>query len=65
MRMLLGCEVIGAGNKVNGNIHVIKDAESVMVRYVLLLTKEARMPIRGHVEPAMASGMAVLRSGAA
>lgn len=62
MRMLLGCEVVGQGNRVSGNIHVIKDVDSVMVRYVLLFTKEAKMPIRGHVEPAMASGMAALRS---
>jgi hypothetical protein len=64
MRMLLGCEVVGSGNKVSGNIHVITDADIVMVRYVLLFTKDAKMPIRGHVEPAMASGMKVLRSGA-
>ncbi|OSS48037.1 hypothetical protein B5807_06525 [Epicoccum nigrum] len=64
MRMLLGCDVVGSGNKVSGNIHVISDADIVMVRYVLLFTKDARMPIRGHVEPAMASGMKVLRSGA-
>lgn len=64
MRMLLGCEVVGSGNKVSGNIHVIPDADIVMVRYILLFTKDAKMPIRGHVEPAMASGMKVLRSGA-
>jgi hypothetical protein len=66
MKMLLGCEVVGSGNRVSGNIHVVKeqDTENVMVRYVLLFTREARMPIRGHVEPAMASGMKALRSGA-
>ncbi|KAJ4320889.1 GID complex subunit containing RING finger motif [Neodidymelliopsis sp. IMI 364377] len=64
MRMVLGCEVIGPGNLVSGNIHLVNDVESVMVRYVLLFTKDARMPIRGHVEPAMASGMRALRSGA-
>ncbi|KZM24583.1 GID complex subunit containing RING finger motif [Ascochyta rabiei] len=64
MRLLLGCEVVGGGNKVNGNIHVVEDVESVMVRYILLFTREARVPIRGHIEPAMASGMKALRSGA-
>lgn len=66
MKMLLGCEVVGSGNRVSGNIHVVKeqDAASVMVRYVLLFTREARVPIRGHIEPAMASGMKALRSGA-
>ncbi|KAJ4985960.1 ubiquitin conjugating polymerase [Stagonosporopsis vannaccii] len=65
MRMLLGCELVGTANKVIGNVHVVADPESVMVRYVLLFPRDARMPIRGHVEPAMASGMKALRSGAA
>lgn len=64
MKLLLGCEVLGAGNRVSGNIHVISDMESVMVRYIMLFTKDARLPIRGHIEPAMASGMKALRSGA-
>jgi hypothetical protein len=64
MRMVLGCEVIGAGNLVSENIHLVRDVESVMVRYVLLFTKDARVPIRGHVKLAMASGMRALRSGA-
>lgn len=64
MRMMLGCEMVGTASKVTGNIHVVTEPESVMVRYVLMFTREARMPIRGHVEPAMASGMKALRSGA-
>ncbi|KAJ4362113.1 GID complex subunit containing RING finger motif [Ascochyta clinopodiicola] len=64
MKLLLGCEVVGGGNKVSGNIHVVQDVESVMVRYILLFTRDARTPIRGHIEPAMASGMRALRSGA-
>lgn len=64
MKLLLGCEVVGAGNRVSGTIHVVSDVESVMVRYILLFTREARVPIRGHIEPAMASGMKALRSGA-
>ncbi|KAJ8115811.1 hypothetical protein OPT61_g2632 [Boeremia exigua] len=64
MRMLFGCELVGSANKVTGNIHIVTDVESVMVRYILLFTKDARIPIRGHVEPAMASGMKALRSGA-
>ncbi|KAF3050686.1 hypothetical protein E8E11_010341 [Didymella keratinophila] len=51
MRMILGCEMVGTASKVTGNIHVVTDPESVMVR--------------GHIEPAMASGMKALRSGAA
>ncbi|KAF2633406.1 hypothetical protein BU25DRAFT_405301 [Macroventuria anomochaeta] len=64
MRMLLGCELVGSGNRVSGKIHVVTDVGSVMVRYILLFTREARMPIRGHIEPAMASGMKALRNGA-
>lgn len=63
MRMLLGCELLEGTQKVVGNMHVVTDPESVMVRYILLFTKDAKMPIRGHVEPAMASGMKALRSG--
>lgn len=66
MRMMLGCEMIGTASKVTGNIHVVTDPESVMVRYVLMFPKDCtRVPIRGHIEPAMASGMKALRSGAA
>lgn len=65
MRMMLGCEMVGAAAKVTGNIHVVADPESVVVRYVLMFTKVASMPIMGHVQPAMASGMKALRSGAA
>ncbi|KAF9701114.1 hypothetical protein EKO04_000157 [Ascochyta lentis] len=64
MKLLLGCEVVGGGNKVSDSIQVVQDVESIMVRYVLLFTREARVPIRGHIEPAMASGMKALRSGA-
>jgi hypothetical protein len=66
MRMMLGCEMIGTANKVTGNIHVVTDPESVIVRYVLMFPRDCtRVPIRGHIEPAMASGMKALRSGAA
>ena len=66
MKVLLGCEVVGDLNthKVSGKIHVVKNMESAMVRYILMFTRDARMPIRGHIEPAMASGMKALRSGA-
>jgi hypothetical protein len=51
---------------VTGNIHVVTDPESVMVRYVLMFPRDCtRVPIRGHIEPAMASGMKALRSGVA
>lgn len=66
MRMMLGCEVVGTASKVTGSIHVVTDPESVMVRYVLMFPRDcSRVPIRGHVEPAMASGMKALRSGKA
>lgn len=66
MRMMLGCEMIGTASKVTGNIHVVTDPESVMVRYVLMFPRDCtRVPIRGHIEPAMASGMKALRSGVA
>ncbi|KAH6642654.1 hypothetical protein C7974DRAFT_328168 [Boeremia exigua] len=64
MRMLLGCELVGSASKVSGAIHLVTDVESVIVRYILMFTRDATMPIRGHVEPAMASGMRALRSGA-
>ncbi|KAJ4378761.1 GID complex subunit containing RING finger motif [Didymella sp. IMI 355093] len=66
MRMMLGCEMVGPASKVTGNIHVVADPESVVVRYVMMFARDtARIPIRGHIEPAMKSGMEALRSGAA
>jgi hypothetical protein len=66
MRMMLGCEMAGPASKVVGNVHVVTDPESVVVRYVMMFARDtARVPIRRHIEPAMKSGMEALRSGAA
>ncbi|KAF1926835.1 uncharacterized protein M421DRAFT_422441 [Didymella exigua CBS 183.55] len=65
MRMVLGCEVVGTASRILGNIHVVADPASVMVRYVFLFANgNVRVPIRGHVQPAMASAMKAVRSGA-
>ncbi|CAO2648557.1 Nn.00g078240.m01.CDS01 [Neocucurbitaria sp. VM-36] len=64
MRLLLGCEVVGNGRSVSSGIHVLTDERSVMVRYVFLFTNYAASPVASHIIPAMASGMAALRSGA-
>jgi hypothetical protein len=64
MRLLLGCEVVGAGRIVSPGIHVLTEENSVIVRYIFFLTSQATMPIANHVVPAMASGMSALRKGA-
>lgn len=63
MRLLLGCEVVGAGASVGNGIHVIKDERRVMVRYVFLLGATARVPVARHVVPALESACRGLRSG--
>jgi hypothetical protein len=64
MRLLLGCEVVGDGNRVSNGIHVIKDEQMVMVRYVFLLANGAYAPNANHITTPMLSAMHGLRSGA-
>ena len=64
MRLMLGCEVAGVGRSVSPGIHVVTDERTVMVRYLFLFTNEAIVPTAAQIVPAMASGMAALRSGA-
>ena len=63
MRLLLGCEVLGIGRNVSSGVHVLTDEKSVIVRYMFFLTSHATVPIRNHLEPAMASAMSALRAG--
>lgn len=64
LRVLLGCELVGAAVPVVAGIHVITDPSRLMVRYIFLMPPTARMPIARHVVPAMSSVFASLRSGA-
>jgi hypothetical protein len=66
MRLLLGCEVIGDGNRVGkaSHIHVIRDERCVLVRYVFLFPGAVSVPAAGGIVPAMGSAIAALRSGA-
>lgn len=64
LRVLLGCELSGATAPAVAGIHVITDPSRLMVRYLFLMAPTARMPIAGHVVPAMQSVFASLRSGA-
>jgi hypothetical protein len=63
MRLMLGCEVVGKGSSVTHGIHVVKDAGSVMVRYVFLFPHNAVAPVANHVVTAMGSAMTALRTG--
>jgi hypothetical protein len=64
MKLILGCEVAGAGRAVNvsSDVHVIRDEGSVMVRYMFLFPLRAAAPVRNHVVTAMASAMSALRN---
>ncbi|KAH9882866.1 hypothetical protein J1614_000232 [Plenodomus biglobosus] len=64
MRLMLGCEVVGAGKRVSAGIHAVTDEQSVMVRYLFLFPSEAKLPVARHIVPAMESGIRALRSGA-
>jgi hypothetical protein len=65
VRVLLGCEFAGESRSVSAGIHRIeeKDRGRLMVRYVFLLPQVGRMPLSGHVTPAMGSVFDGLRRG--
>ncbi|KAL8745478.1 MAG: hypothetical protein Q9190_002388 [Brigantiaea leucoxantha] len=64
MRVLLGCELAGVSTASYPGIHVISDPSRLVVRYVFLMPPSAQMPLARHVEPAMRSVFANLRSRA-
>ncbi|ORY17008.1 hypothetical protein BCR34DRAFT_584065 [Clohesyomyces aquaticus] len=63
MHVMLGCELAPATPGNHGTVHVITDATRLLVRYVFLLPPSFQPPIRVHVEPAMTTAFAKLRSG--
>lgn len=64
MRVLLGCEVIGDGNRVASGFHCIKDEKTVMLRYIFMLPPGGYAPVANHVVTPMLSAMTALRSRA-
>jgi Poly(ADP-ribose) polymerase catalytic domain len=64
--VLLGCELAGKWSPVtnNKNIYVVTDPSCVVVRFFILMPKKNRMPIAGHIVPAITSVCAGLKSGA-
>jgi hypothetical protein len=63
MSLMLGCELAATGPPSQW-YHVVKDENSLRVRYVFLLPPSYQPPPRHHVEPAMNIVLANLRSGA-
>jgi hypothetical protein len=63
MRIMLGCELAGYGAPYSGSVHVVADQNRLLVRYVFLLPQAYQHPPRHHVEPAMRTAFANLRSG--
>ncbi|KAF2202753.1 hypothetical protein GQ43DRAFT_413023 [Delitschia confertaspora ATCC 74209] len=66
MRVLLGCEVVGPGNRVQsatGGVHLLKEEREVMIRYVFLMEQGAHTPPRQQVENVMESAFWGLRRG--
>lgn len=65
VRVVLGCELIGASNCTSPTrgIYVVKIPSQLMVRYVFLFSSSAAAPAAQHVAPAMLSAFASLRKG--
>ena len=61
VRVLLGLEA--AGPVVGSGIHVVKDASTLIVRYVFLIPTSAVIPAAANVAPAMLSVYKSLRAG--
>jgi hypothetical protein len=64
-KVVLGVELAGSKPPLATGIHVATDPTTVVVRYVFMFTISAVAPIARHVEPAMRSAFASLRSGSA
>lgn len=63
MSIMLGCELAAYTTPTSNGISVVSDGSRIMVRYVFLLPQGYQPPARHHVEPAMSSFFATLRSG--
>jgi hypothetical protein len=63
MRIMLGCELATYAAPNPGSTHVVTDENRLLVRYVFLLPPVYQCPPRHHVEPAMKTAFANLRSG--
>lgn len=63
MRIMLGCELAIYVAPSSGRIHLVADQNRLLVRYVFLLPQAYQPPPRHHVEPAMGTAFANLRSG--
>jgi hypothetical protein len=60
--VLLACEALGVVK--GGDVHVIKDPETLILRYIFLTPSGMRAPLAAHIVPAIASVCNSLRSGA-
>jgi hypothetical protein len=60
MRIMLGCELATYTAR---SVHLVTDQNSLLVRYVFLLPQAYQPPPRHHVEPAMSTAFANLRTG--
>jgi hypothetical protein len=63
MRVMLGCELAAYAAPIPGSVHVVADQNRLLVRYVFLLPQTYQPPQRRHVEPAMSTAFASLRTG--
>lgn len=63
MKVMLGCELAAYPTSFAGYVHVVADQNRLLVRYVFLLPQTYLPPPRHHVEPAMSTAFAKLRSG--
>ncbi|KAH0537287.1 hypothetical protein FGG08_005912 [Glutinoglossum americanum] len=63
MKIMLGCELAAYAAPLQWGAHVVTDQNKLLVRYVFLLPQTYQSPPRHHVEPAMSTAFAKLRSG--
>jgi hypothetical protein len=63
MRVILGCELASYTAAASYGVHVVSNEDRLLVRYVFLLPHAYQPPPRHHVEPAMKTAFANLRSG--
>lgn len=63
MSIMLGCELAAYTAPSSGGAWLVTDESRLMVRYVFLLPQGYQTPPRHHVEPAMSTAFAKLRSG--
>ena len=64
-RVVLGCEHAGPAVGNDKKMHIVQNESTVMVRYIFVIpTTVTKLPISGHVAPAILSVFNSLRSGA-